>query len=154
MTRRIPRVLARSPILLYRAGLGFLFGRRMTMLEHLGRNSGRRRYVVLEVLERHDDAIVVVSGYGGKAQWYRNVVANPRVRVWTGLWRAMPALAEPVAAAEVPRRLEQYRRRHPRAANALGRTLDLPDLASAGPLPDDVATRLPLVRLVLDLRRG
>lgn len=77
MTRRIPRILARAPIPLYRAGFGFLLGRRLTMLEHRGRISGLPRYVVLEVLERDDDGLVVVSGYGDRAQWYRNVLAHP-----------------------------------------------------------------------------
>ncbi|HZX07899.1 nitroreductase family deazaflavin-dependent oxidoreductase [Kribbella sp.] len=147
MTRRIPRRIARLPIPMFRAGLGFLFGRRLVMLEHLGRSSGLRRYVVLEVLERDAGGLVIVSGYGPGAQWYRNVLAHPGVRVWTGFRRGVRAIAEPVAAAEVPARLEQYRDRHRRAARALGRTLDLPDLAGDGPMPVDVGARLPLVRV-------
>lgn len=147
MSRRIPRLLARSPIPLYRAGLGFLFGRRLAMLEHVGRVSGQRRYVVLEVLQRDPDGLVVVSGYGRGSQWYRNVLAHPGVRVWTGFRRGVRARADVVPADEVPSRLEEYRRGHPRAAKALGRTLDLPDLGGDGPLPTDVGTRLPLVRV-------
>jgi deazaflavin-dependent oxidoreductase (nitroreductase family) len=128
-------------------GLGFLFGRRLAMLEHVGRVSGRRRYVVLESLEHDAHGLVVVSGYGGESQWYRNVVAHPQVRVWTGWRRGVQATAEVVPATEVPRRLEEYRRRHRRAAKALGRTLDLPDLAGDGPLREDVGLRLPLIRI-------
>ena len=43
------RWLVRMPVWLYRARLGFLFGNRLLMVEHIGRKSGRRRYVVLEV---------------------------------------------------------------------------------------------------------
>ncbi|HTM84573.1 MAG TPA: nitroreductase family deazaflavin-dependent oxidoreductase, partial [Mycobacterium sp.] len=38
----------RAPIWLYRARLGALLGSRLLMLEHRGRTSGARRYVVLE----------------------------------------------------------------------------------------------------------
>jgi hypothetical protein len=44
------RWLVRAPIGLYRARVGFLFGSRLLMLEHLGRKSGARHYVVLEVV--------------------------------------------------------------------------------------------------------
>lgn len=147
MTRRIPRLLARSPIPLYRIGLGFLFGHRMTMLEHIGRTSGQPRYVVVEVLDHDDSGFTVVSGYGPMAQWYRNVRHNPHVCVWTGLRRAILATAQLIPAEDVARQLEQYRNDHPRAAVALGRTLDLPDLATTAALPDDVGDRLPLVRV-------
>lgn len=33
------RILTRAPIWLYRAGLGFVFGSRILMLEHVGRRS-------------------------------------------------------------------------------------------------------------------
>ncbi len=147
MTRPIPRLLARAPILLYRAGFGSLLGRRLTMLEHRGRTSGLPRYVVLEVLERDDEGLVIVSGYGGRAQWYRNILADPRVRIWSGRLRDVSARAARIPAEEVPGRLEEYRRRHPRAAAALARALDIPELGSADPLPVDLATRLPLVRV-------
>jgi hypothetical protein len=38
------RGLVRAPIWLYRLRLGFLFGRRMLLLEHIGRKSGARRW--------------------------------------------------------------------------------------------------------------
>lgn len=147
MTRQIPRLLARAPIPLYRAGFGFLLGRRLTMIEHRGRTSGLPRYVVLEVLERDADGLVIVSGYGGRAQWYRNVLAHSGVRVWTGRLRGTRAQALQIPAEDVPLRLEDYRRRHRRSAAALGRTLDIPELGGAGALPVDVASRLPLVRV-------
>src|SRR5690606_12262413 len=46
------RSLVRAPIALYKAGLGWLLGSRILMLEHRGRSSGLRRYVCLEVVER------------------------------------------------------------------------------------------------------
>lgn len=70
-----PRLM-RLPIPLFRAGFGWLFGRRLVMIEHRGRSSGQPRYVVVEVIERTDRSIVVVSGFGTKAHWYRNLRAN------------------------------------------------------------------------------
>ncbi len=46
------RWLVRAPIWLYRARLGVIFGHRLLMLEHVERNSGRRRFVILEVLDQ------------------------------------------------------------------------------------------------------
>jgi deazaflavin-dependent oxidoreductase (nitroreductase family) len=108
------RWLVRLPIGVYRAGLGFLFGGRLLMLEHTGRKSGARRRVVLEVLARPAPGeYVIIAGFAGKAQWYRNITANPRVRVSTGFGRNMPALAEPMPQAESAATLRSFIERHP-----------------------------------------
>ena len=82
--------LVRAPIWLYRARLGFLSGSRTLMLEHVGRKSGARRFVVLEVVGHPaPDTYVVASGFGERAQWFRNLIANPQVRVSVaGAWAA------------------------------------------------------------------
>ena len=109
------RHLVRAPIWLYRARLGALLGPRMLMLEHLGRSSGRRRYVVLEIVDRpRDDCFVVASGFGTTAQWFRNVRAEPQVRVWIGSHAPARATARVLEQAEVDRTLSDYRTRHPK----------------------------------------
>ncbi|MCZ7440414.1 nitroreductase family deazaflavin-dependent oxidoreductase [Micromonospora sp. WMMC241] len=145
--RRIPRWLARAPIPLYRHGFGRLLGRRLMMLEHRGRRSGLPRYVVLEVVDREQGALFLASGYGPGSQWFRNVRADPAVRVWTGPDQGVPARAVVLTGEEVRQRLARYRQRHRRAAAALGRTLGIPELTGGDPLPADVDARLPLVRL-------
>lgn len=147
MVRRIPRALARAPIPLFRWGAGRLLGPRLMLLEHRGRTSGLRRYVALEVLERGPGVLVLVSGYGPGSQWFRNVRADPAVRVWTGTVEADPAVAEIMPADEVVERLERYRRTNPHLATALGTTLGIPALTSSEPLPPDIAETLPLVRV-------
>jgi deazaflavin-dependent oxidoreductase (nitroreductase family) len=108
------RWLVRMPIGLYRAGFGFLFGQRLLMLEHTGRKSGARRRVVVEVLGRPAPGeYVIISGFAGKAQWYRNITANPRVRVSTGFRRNMAALAEPMPQAESAAVLRNFIEDHP-----------------------------------------
>ncbi len=110
------RRLIRLPIGIYRARLGFVFGRRLLMLEHVGRRSGARRYVVLEVVD-HPGAgrYVVASGFGRRAQWFRNVEAEPRVRVWVAGRGPTPATARVLTTAEAEAALGSYAKRHPRA---------------------------------------
>lgn len=75
------RRLVRAPIWIYKARAGALLGSRVLMLEHIGRKSGAARYVVLEAFDHPTpDTFVVPSGFGEKAQWFRNLKANPRVR--------------------------------------------------------------------------
>ncbi len=110
------RALVRAPIGVYRAGLGFLLGTRMLMIEHIGRRSGARRYVVLEVVDHPArDEYVIVSGFGTTSQWYRNIAAHSEIRIWTGLRRGLPATATPMTDQESATALEHYIQHHPRA---------------------------------------
>ncbi|MFD4432192.1 nitroreductase family deazaflavin-dependent oxidoreductase [Nocardia sp. NPDC058497] len=119
------RWFVRSPITLYRIGLGFLFGTRLLMLEHVGRRTGGRRYVVLEVVDRPARGeYVIVSGFGERAQWYRNIRANSGVRVWCGLRRGSPATAVPMTEAESTAALDRYVERHPGAWKNLRATIE------------------------------
>lgn len=118
------RWLVRAPIWLYRTGLGFLLGHRRLLLEHIGRKSGARRYVVLEVVERPTpDEYVIVSGFGERSQWYRNVIANPNVRVSTGCRRNARARATPLTREMADAALDRYATQHPRAWRRLEPTL-------------------------------
>jgi deazaflavin-dependent oxidoreductase (nitroreductase family) len=141
------RVLVRAPIWLYRAGLGFVFGSRVLMLEHIGRKSGARRYVVLEVVGHPAPEIyIVASGFGEYAQWFRNLMAHPRVRVSVAGRRPRPATARRLPAAEADAVLAGYASRHPRAwakfKNVLENTL--------GTAIGERDTPLPMVELRLD----
>lgn len=72
------RWIVRTPILLYRARLGFVFGSRLLMLEHTGRKTGIRRYVVLEAVDHPDPATyIAAAGFGDRAQWLRNSAPPP-----------------------------------------------------------------------------
>ncbi|MGW4632067.1 nitroreductase family deazaflavin-dependent oxidoreductase [Nocardia sp. NPDC004415] len=130
------RWLVRAPILLYRAGLGFVFGSRLLMLEHRGRSSGHRRYVVLEVVDRPGAGeYVIVSGFGVGAQWYRNIVADPAVRISTGFRRGLPARATPMTETDSAHALERYAREHPRAWKKLRATIEEATGAPVDTLP-------------------
>jgi deazaflavin-dependent oxidoreductase (nitroreductase family) len=73
-----------APVWLFRARLGFVFGNRIVMLEHLGRRSGKLRQTPLEVVRRHEDSYILCSGTGPKADWYRNIKSTPAVGLWVG----------------------------------------------------------------------
>lgn len=114
------RWFVRAPIWFYRARLGLLFGSRLLMLEHVGRSSGRRRHMVLEIVARPSDGrYIVVSGFGARAQWYRNVCADPEVRIQLGGHRPVPARATALTAAQSTGLLAEYAAAHPRSWRTL-----------------------------------
>ena len=107
------RLAFRLPIYLYRLNLGWLFGHRFLLLVHQGRLSGLLRETVLEVL-LHDPATresVVLSAWGEKADWYRNVGATPAIEVQIGGQRYVPEQRF-LAPEENHGVICDYRRRH------------------------------------------
>ncbi|GAA5205415.1 nitroreductase family deazaflavin-dependent oxidoreductase [Microbacterium kyungheense] len=118
------RWVVRAPIPLYRAGLGWIFGDRLVMIEHLGRVSHDRRFVVVEVVDREPNAIRVASGFGTRAQWYRNLQANGVAYLSTGGARHVRAAVRLLDRDESEARLAAYAARHPRAWRHLKAAMD------------------------------
>jgi deazaflavin-dependent oxidoreductase (nitroreductase family) len=118
----ITRLLFRLPTVLYRLRLGWLLASRFLLVDHVGRISGQHRQVVLEVVEHDAGAglYTIVSGYGTRAGWYRNLRKNPNVTITVGR-RRMAAVAVPVTAAEGGEILLRYAKRHPVAIRGLMR---------------------------------
>lgn len=121
---RLQRWLFGAPVYLYRAGLGFLLGKRMLMQEHKGRKTGARRRTLLEVASTEGGLPVVVSGFGPASDWLRNVRANPGVGIRWGS-RRFDAEARPLSGDEASVVFEKYRPDHPRLARFLGRRLSV-----------------------------
>ena len=69
-----------GPITLYRLGLGPLIGRLVLLLTTTGRKSGLPRVTPLQY-ELIDGAYYVGAALGLKADWLRNLQADPRVRL-------------------------------------------------------------------------
>ncbi len=104
--------------------------------------NGAKRHVVLEVVDRPaSDEFVIVSGFGIRAQWYRNIEAEPSVRVWVGRCRGVYARAVPMDAAESAAALDRYQRVRPTAWKSLRAVIE-----RATEAPVDT---LPMVRLRL-----
>jgi deazaflavin-dependent oxidoreductase (nitroreductase family) len=74
--------LYKTPILLYRLGLGFLVGRLFMIMTTVGRKSGQPRRTAIEFHE-YKGRRYVFSAWGTKADWYRNLEANPYISIQT-----------------------------------------------------------------------
>ena len=101
--------LVKAPVVYWRLGLGPILGRILLLLTTTGRKSGRPRRTMLDytVMEGRK---YIGSGWG-ETQWYKNILADPRVTVQTkdGVERA---IARPVADdGELTRLYGLYRRR-------------------------------------------
>ncbi len=70
----------RLPFLLWRLGLGPLFGRVILILTTTGRRSGRPRRAALEY-HLVNGKKYAVSAFGTRSEWYRNILADPYVTI-------------------------------------------------------------------------
>ena len=93
--RGLQRLFFRAPALLYIGPIASLLAWRCVLrLTTTGRRSGRARHVTISFLP-HGDRIIVFAGWGRRADWLRNVLANPRVTVRVGN-EQFEALARPI----------------------------------------------------------
>jgi deazaflavin-dependent oxidoreductase (nitroreductase family) len=123
LTSRRPGALLRFglylPTWLYRLHLGWLLGRRFLMLLHTGRRTGRIHRTVVEVVSHEGSlSFYVVSGWGRKADWYRNIHEQPEVQIRVGS-RTMNARAEDVPTEKAAGIMEEYTNRYPLAFKEL-----------------------------------
>ena len=143
----LTRLVFRIPIHLYRLRLGWLFGSRLLLLNHIGRVSGKPRQTVLEVAERDGDSYVVASGWGPTAAWYRNILHTPDVTIQVGT-RTIPVTAIPLDKDQGAQVFVRYGSRHRTAAKyvlprVLGFSVDGSDADFRA-----VGQQLPFVRFV------
>ena len=94
------------------------------------------------------ETFIVPSGFGAKAQWFRNIQTNPRVRVYVGSHAPAPATARQLDQTEADRVLAQYRATRPQMWERFKPVLE----ETLGRPITDVNTQLPLVELRLDPR--
>ena len=141
------RFLFRMPIWFYRLRLGWLFGSRVLLLNHVGHVSGKRRRTILEVAEGDGDSYVVASGWGPNAAWYRNILHTPDVTIQVGT-RTIPVTAVPLDKDDGGDAFVRYASRHRAAARymlprVLGYSVDGSDADFRA-----VGRQLPFVRFV------
>jgi deazaflavin-dependent oxidoreductase (nitroreductase family) len=119
------RLLKLPPRLLYAVGLGSLYGRLVLLLTTRGRRTGKPRITPLQY-EQVNGAFVVASARGTVADWYRNVVADPRVEVRVRRTR-FSAIAEACTdPARIADFLELRLERHPRLVGRILRFRGVP----------------------------
>lgn len=93
---------------------------------------------------------MVSSGFGTRAHWFRNVRANPQVRVYLRSRPPAPATAHLMAPDQAAPALAAYAARHPRAWATLKPVLE----TTLGTTISEHQTGLPLVHLTLGGRSG
>ncbi|HAV78781.1 MAG TPA: nitroreductase family deazaflavin-dependent oxidoreductase, partial [Anaerolineae bacterium] len=120
----LSRLLMRFPIWLYRFKLGWLLGKRFLLLEHRGRNSGMIRQAVIEVVDQDPQkgSYVVAAAWGRQSDWYKNIEAEPQVKIRVGRQR-FPAFATTLSADDAAQHLSTYATKHPIAFRHLGSLL-------------------------------
>ena len=97
---------------LYASGKGWIVGRFILLLTHIGRKSGTR-YVTPLQYEKMDEAYCVGAGRGPRADWFRNIQADPHVHVQVSR-SEFDCVAEPVTDPERVADFLTYRlKRHP-----------------------------------------
>ncbi len=124
-SRRFLRAIKRPPQFLYAIGLGPIYGRLVLLLTTRGRKTGRPRVTPLQY-EKIDGVFHVASARGDRADWFRNIVADPRVEVRVRS-RRFAGIAEPITdPGRVADFLEYRLQRHPRMVGAIMRREGLP----------------------------
>ena len=128
---------------LYRLGLGHFVGGLILLLTTTGRKSGLARVTPLQY-EEIDGAVYVASALGVKADWFRNILANPCVQVRVGS-RQFQGMAETVTdPGRIADFLELRLRRHPKMVSAILKSEGLPEAPSRAEL-EEYARQLAMV---------
>ncbi len=140
------RLALRAPIWLYRARLGWLLGERFLLLTHTGRRTGLPHQTVLEVIchDRATGVFVVASGWGERADWFRNIQKTPEA-VITLNNRRVEVLAAQLSMREAERELLDYARRHPVAFRYLAGLIMGRRMSSMKESARSISQSIPLV---------
>jgi len=95
-TRKYFKLFNYFMMFMWRLGLGPYInawpevGGRIMVLNHYGRNTGKRLQTPLNYAEVNGE-IYCTAGFGSTADWYKNVITNPQVEVWlpNGWWAGL-----------------------------------------------------------------
>ena len=98
--RRAFHVMNRFMVWMWKLGFGPLLncwpavGGRMLVIQHGGRKSGKQ-YLTPVNYALVDGEVYCTAGFGPRTDWYRNILAEPSVRVWLPQgWRSVRAADE------------------------------------------------------------
>jgi len=137
------RLIHFGPRIAYALGLSPLVGRSVLLLTTFGRKTGRLRVTPL-VYEKLGDTFIVASARGSSADWFHNILANPKVRVRVGR-RQFDAIAEVTADPEkIADYLQRQIERNPKMFGAILRFEGVSSKPSRGDL-SDLTPRRPMV---------
>lgn len=88
----LTRLFFRFPPLLYKVHLGWILDHRVLYLVHTGRKTGKIRRNCIEVIhyDRVQKESIVISAYGKKADWFRNISKNSPLELRIGREAFLP----------------------------------------------------------------
>ncbi len=123
---RLILVGLKAPRLLYNLNLGWIFGHRILVVTHRGRKSGLIHQTPLEVVryDRSTKTSIVISAWGEKSDWYRNILKAPALQIQTGNDRYVPE-QRILSTDETERELKTYVDHHRPSAKILSRVLGI-----------------------------
>ena len=136
---------SRMPIYFFKIGLGGLFGERFLLLTHIGRKSGEPRYVALEIVHKDAENYYIVSGFGKKSQWFKNIDNNPQVKFQVKN-KHYQTDAKQLSVEGAAKILDHYAQTHPRALEQLAKLMGFDYEGSAENI-QEMAALLPVFSL-------
>jgi deazaflavin-dependent oxidoreductase (nitroreductase family) len=119
------RIIRFPPQLLYKLGFCGIYGRLVLLLSTTGRKTGKPHVPPLQY-EEINGAIYVAAARGQQADWFRNIIAKPRVKVRLKS-RCFHGIAEPVTdPVRIADFLDLRLKRKPRFRSLIMRWAGLP----------------------------
>ena len=105
------------PVWIHKMGFGGwerLVGAQWMLITTVGRKSGKPRDTMVDVMDydKANDTYFVEVAYGSRADWYRNIQANPLFKARVGR-RQFQARAATLANADAGEMMVQFFRRKP-----------------------------------------
>jgi deazaflavin-dependent oxidoreductase (nitroreductase family) len=131
--------------MIYRYGSKSKVAGRVLVLTTMGRRSGQPRLTPLQY-EEVDEVYYVVSARGVRADWYCNLIANPKVDVQVGDKHFSTAAKLMTDPGEIADFLEIRLKRHPHFMSAMLRLEGLPRKYTRADL-EKFSNRLAIVAL-------
>jgi len=111
------KLFFKIPVFLYKIGFGGferIIGAEWMLLTTIGRKSGKPRQTMVDILDYDKDAdtYYIEAAYGARADWYKNIQANPLFEAQVGR-RKFKARAGELTADNAADKLVQFYRRKP-----------------------------------------
>jgi deazaflavin-dependent oxidoreductase (nitroreductase family) len=131
-TGPIFRWIFKFPLLLDKCGLWFLIPNGILILTTKGRRTGKARKTPMEFGRvQPDGSYLVMSGWAGRTDWYKNALVEPQVTVKIGR-KEFNAKAEPLECEEIAALLREVIQTNPASLRFFERWSGTVDPSPAG----------------------
>lgn len=129
---RLVLLTLKAPRILFNLGLGWIFGHRILVVTHRGRKSDLIHQTPLEVVryDKQTRTSIVISAWGERSDWYRNVQKTPALQIQIDRERYVPD-QRILTTDETERELAVYVEHHGLSARLISRILRLDFAGSA-----------------------